>query len=98
VKIYICRRGRPDFVCHAPTIGDGLILFWVATKETPKPSYRVHHGRRRQAKTISAAVAFWKLDDDMKWLLLEILKDESSADVYTAFCNDVITAGALLGK
>jgi len=98
MKIYVCRRGKSDFVCHADTIADAIICYWLATKETPKASYRVHFGRRRQAKTISSAVAFWRLSVAMRSALCDVLKERSTADVYMTFCEQVLEVSRLLGK
>jgi len=98
MKVYICRRGRPDFICQSPTVADAIITYWLATGETPKASYRVHHGRRRQARRVSSAIAYWRLGEGMRSLLCDVLKEQSTADAYAAFCEQVLEASRLLGK
>jgi hypothetical protein len=98
MKIYICRRGRPDFVCHADTVGDAIVMLWMTTKETPRASYRVHFGRRRQAKTISAAVAYWRLSARLRGPLYDVLEETATDSQFTEFCDIAVQAGSLLGK
>jgi len=98
MKIYVTRRGREDFVCHADTIGDAIVMFWLATGETPRASYRVHYGRRRQAKTISSAIAFWLLGDDMRSRLYDVLQETTTDSQFNEFCEIAVQAGSLLGK
>jgi hypothetical protein len=98
MKVYLLRRGKPDFVCHAPTIAAAIICYWFATKELPKPSYRVHFGRRRQSRVVSSAVAYWRLDDDMRSKLYDVLEANSTEKQFNEFCELTIQAAELLGQ
>ncbi len=98
MKVYICRRGQPDFVVDAPNVGAGIIAFWNATRELPRASYRVHHGRRRQGRTISSAVAYWLLASEMQPLLRGVIEQSTTASQYQMFCEHIIIAGQLLEK
>ena len=97
MKVYIIRRGQADFVVSAPTIADAIVIYWMTTKETPKASYRVHHGRRRQAKTISSAVAYWRLSASLQGPLYDVLEANATDKQFTKFCDHAVTAGSLLG-
>ena len=97
MKCYIVRRGRPDFVTDAPNIADAIVTYWMTTKETPRSAYRVHYGRRRQAKTISSAIAYWRLDAHLKSRLYAVLEENSTDKQFTTFCDHAVTAGSLLG-
>jgi len=92
------RRGKPDFVCHAPTIADAIICYWFATGATPKPSYRVHFGRRRKAKVVSAAIAYWSLRSDMRSSLCQVIKETTTPQQFNEFCEITIQAAELLGN
>lgn len=98
MKLYIVRRGHPDFVVDAQNVGDGIIKFWQSTRELPKASYRVHHGRRRQGRQVSAAVAYWLLSIEMRPLLRGVIEETATASQYQEFCENITTAGTLLGK
>jgi hypothetical protein len=98
MKLYICRRGLPDFVVDAPNVGAGIIAFWNATRELPRASYRVHHGRRRQGRTISSAVAYWLLASEMQPLLRGVIEENATPSQYQQFCENITTAGQLLEK
>ena len=98
MKTYICRRGLPDFVVDAPNVGDAIIRFWQATRELPRASYRVHHGRRRQGRTISSAVAYWLLALEMRPLLRGVIEENATPSQYQQFCEHITTAGTLLEK
>ena len=97
MKVYITRRGQPDFVVDARNVGDGIIKLWM-TGEQPKPSYRVHHGRRRQGRQVSAAVAYWLLASEMRPLLRGVIEENATASQYQQFCEHITTAGTLLEK
>jgi hypothetical protein len=98
MKVYICRRGKPDFVCHADTVADAIICLWLVTRELPKASYRVHFGRRRQSRTVSSAVAYWRLDDEMRSRLYDVLESTSTETQFGDFCEIAVQAALLLGK
>jgi len=97
MKVYIVRRGHPDFAVDAPTIADAIVIYWMTTKETPKASYRVHHGRRRQSKNISSAVAYWRLDAKLKSRLFAVLEETATEKQFTKFCDTAVQAASLLG-
>ena len=97
MKTYIIRRGQPDFVTDAKTIADSIIALWMTTGETPKASYRVHHGRRRQARTVSSAVAYWRLSASLQGPLYAVLEENSTDKQFTEFCDTAVQAAALLG-
>ena len=98
MKVYITRRGQADYVVDAPNVGSAIVRFWLATGELPKPTYRIHHGRRRQSRVISAAVGYWLLKLEMRSALSSVIEETTSAEKYRAFCETVITAGRLLEK
>lgn len=98
MKVYITRRGRPDFICDCPTIADGIVTYWKATAETPKASYRIHEGRRRRSRVVSAAVAYWSLGADMRTLLSAVIRETATQSQIDTFNETVITAAELLGK
>jgi len=98
MKVYICRRGRPDFICQSPTVADAIITYWLATGETPKASYRVHHGRKRQARRVSSAIAYWRLGDVMRSRLYDVLQETATDSQFNEFCEIAVQAGSLLGK
>ena len=98
MKVYITRRGKTDFVVDADTIGDAIVSYWYATKEMPKPSYRVHSGRRRKSRVVSSAVAYWRLDSDMRSSLYDVLEATTTDSQFENFCEHAVTAGTLLGK
>jgi hypothetical protein len=97
MKVYITRRGLPDFVVDAPNVGAGIVRLWM-TGEQPRATYRVHHGRRRQGRTISSAVAYWLLASEMRPLLRDVIEENSSPSQYQQFCENITTAGTLLEK
>ena len=90
MKFYICRRGKPDFVCQAPTVADAIEKLWYVTQELPKASYRIHQGMRRQSKVVSSAVAFWRLNAGMQEALVDVLKVSTSEDRFVEFCQNVV--------
>jgi hypothetical protein len=98
MKVYITRRGQADFVVDAPTIADAIVSFWFASKETPKASYRIHSGRRRKTRVVSSAIAYWRLDEDMRSSLYNVLEENATERQFTNFCEHAVTAGSLLGK
>jgi hypothetical protein len=97
MKVYITRRGQADYVTDAPTVADAIVRFWLTTGEQPKPSYRVHFGRKRQSRVVSAAVCYWILKAEMRSALSSVIQETTSAEKYQAFCDTVIQAGTLLG-
>jgi hypothetical protein len=97
MKHYITRPGHPDFVCQAATVADAIILFWLVERETPRASYRVHQGRLSEARTVSAAVTFWRIRTDLREPLFDALQEVSSKKQFTEFCTNAITIGKLLG-
>ena len=97
MKHYITRAGKPDFVCQAPTVADGIIMFWMVEREIPAASYRVHQGRRRKARTVSSAVTFWRIHTDLREPLYDILQEVSSKKQFDDFCTNVNTIGKILG-
>ena len=97
MKHYICRRGKPDFVCQAATVADAIILLWFAEREMPRASYRVHQGRRRKARTISSAVTFWRIRTDLREPLFDVLQEVCSKAQFSEFCTHAVTAASLLG-
>ncbi len=98
MKYYICRRGKPDFVCNADSAADAIVLFWMAEKETPKASYRIHEGRRRKSRVFSSAVAYWRLSVSMRSALTAVLRETTSEEQFNEFCETVITVADLLGE
>ncbi len=97
MKYYICRPGQADFVCIARTTADAIVTYWLATREIPEASYRVHHGRRRKARTVSSAVCFWRIHIDLRSPLYDILQEVSSKKQFDDFCTNVNTIGKILG-
>jgi hypothetical protein len=97
VKHYITRAGKPDFVCQARTTADAIVSLWLATREIPQASYRVHQGRRRKARTVSSAVTFWRIHTDLREPLYDILQEVSSKKQFDDFCTNVTTIGKILG-
>lgn len=97
MKVYITRRGRPDFVVDAPTIADAIIAYWLATGETPKPSYRVHFGRRRKSRIVSSAIAYWALESDMRSVLSQVIRETATQSQIDQFNETVIITAELLG-
>ena len=97
MKVYICRRGKPDFVCQADNIADAIVMLWTITSELPQASYRVHFGRRRKSRVVSSAVAYWQLNAGMKRALYDVLESNSTESQFTDFCNNAVEAGSLLG-
>ena len=97
MKHYITRAGKPDFVCQAPTVADGIIMFWMVEREIPAASYRVHQGRLSEARTVSSAVTFWRIHTDLREPLYDILQEVSSKKQFDDFCTNVTTIGKLLG-
>ena len=98
MKVYITRRGQADYVVDAPTVGAAIVRFWLATGELPRASYRIHHGRRRQGRTISSAVAYWILASEMQPILRGVIQETATTSQYEQFCDHIITAGTLLEK
>ena len=98
MKYYICRRGKPDFVCQAPTMADAIVTYWLVTKELPKPHYRIHEGRRRQSKVITSAAAYWHLNVDMQTALADVMEETLPEKQYTEFCEQVVNIGRILGR
>ena len=96
MKFYICRRGKPDFVCQAPTMADSIVIFWLATLETPKPNYRIHQGRRRQSKVITSAAAYWRLSIELQTALADVLEATLPEQTYSEFCEQAVAIGRLL--
>lgn len=90
MKFYIDQEVDPDFVCHAPTVGEAIVIFWKATGESPEASYEVHHGRRSEATTISAAEGFWSLEASLRSTLIAVVCENSSRSDYLRFCDAVI--------
>ena len=97
MKYYICRPGQADFVCIARTTADAIVTYWLATRDIPEASYRVHHGRRRKARTVSSAVCFWRIHIDLRSPLYDILQEVSSKKQFDDFCTNVNTIGKILG-
>ncbi len=97
MKVYICRRGKSDFVVNAPTIADAIICYWMATKETPRASYRIHHGRRRRSRVVSSAVAFWRLEARLQGPLYDVLQETTTDSQFNEFCEIAVQAASLLG-
>ena len=98
MKYYICRPGKQDFVCMAPTMADAIITLWLITKELPKPNYRIHEGRRRQSKVITSAAAYWHLNVDMQTALADVMEETLPEKQYTDFCEQVVNIGRILGR
>jgi hypothetical protein len=98
LKVYIRNRGQIDYVTDAPTVADAIVRFWQVTREIPKPSYRVHFGRKRQSRVVSSAVCYWILENDMRRALSAVIQETTSTEKYLAFCETVIHAGTLLEK
>lgn len=98
MKVYLCRRGRPDFVVDAPTVADAIIAYWMASGETPKASYRIHFGRRRKTRVVSSAIAYWALGQNMRSALYEVLEETATEKQFHSFCEHAVTAAELLGK
>ena len=98
MKYYICRRGKPDFVCQAQHVTDAIIIYWLATLETPKPNYQIHQGRRRQSKVITSAAAYWRLNVEMQAALADVLEATLPEQTYTEFCEQVVNIGRILGR
>jgi hypothetical protein len=97
VKYYIARRGQADFICNARTTADAIFRLWLATREIPQASYRVHQGRRRKARTVSSAVTFWRIPSDLRSPLYDILRETSTEAAFTEFCEITVTIGLILG-
>lgn len=97
MKLYITRRGKSDFIVDAPTVADAIVSYWIATGETPKPSYRVHEGRRRKTRVVSSAVAYWALEPDMRSALSAVIRETATQSQIDQFNDTVITAADLLG-
>lgn len=97
MKHYIERPGAPDFVCQAESVADAIVLLWLAERETPQASYRVHQGRKREARTVSTAITFWRIDTDLRPLLREVLREVSTKAQFNIFCTHAVEAAALLG-
>ena len=97
MKFYIARRGQADFICNARTTADAIVTYWLATREIPEASYRVHHGRRRKARTVSSAVCFWRIHSDLRSPLYDVLRETSTEAAFTEFCEITVTIGLILG-
>ena len=97
MKYYIARRGQADFICNARTTADAIFLLWLATREIPQASYRVHQGRLSEARTVSSAVTFWRIHTDLREPLYDILQEVSSKKQFDDFCTNVTTIGNILG-
>ena len=98
MKYYICRPGKQDFVCQAQHVTDAIIIYWLATLETPKPNYQIHQGRRRQSKVITSAAAYWHLNVDMQTALADVMEETLPEKQYTDFCEQVVNIGRILGR
>ena len=98
MKFYICRRGKPDFVCQAPTMADSIITLWLITKELPKPNYRIHEGVKRKSRVVSSALAYWHLNVEMQAALADVLEATLPEKQYTEFCEQVVNIGRILEK
>ena len=97
MKLYICCRGKSDFVVDAPTIAAGIVSYWMTTGETPRPEYRVHFGRRWKSRVVSSAVAYWALESDMRSALSAVIRETATQSQIDQFNENVITAAELLG-
>ena len=98
MKLYITRRGQPDFVVECDSIADGIVRYWFATGATPKPTYRVHFGRRRTSRVVSSAICYWYLAAAMRGPLYAVLEETTSESQFSEFCETAIEAANLLGK
>ena len=98
MKFYICRRGKPDFVCQAPTMADSIVIFWLATLETPKPNYRIHEGVKRKSRVVSSALAYWLLSIDMQTALADVMEATLPEKQYSEFCEQAVNIGRILEK
>ena len=82
----------------APTMADAIVIYWLATLETPKPNYQIHQGRRRQSKVITSAAAYWRLNVEMQAALADVMEATLPEKQYSEFCEQAVNIGRILEK
>ena len=98
MKFYVERPDKPDFIVNAASAGDAIVALWFCERETPLVEYRIHQGRRSEARTTSSAVGYWRLNIEMQSALIAVLKETATAEDYGDFCTTAVTIGKILGR